>query len=56
MDDAEREWGALCLQIIQIKTNNKGNCHETLVVTIWIEEVIVKNNCKFTKDYKVIYA
>ena len=56
MDDAKREWRALHSQIIQIETDNKGNCLETLVITNQIEEAIMENNCKFAEDYKVIHA
>ena len=55
MDDTEREWRALHLQIVQIEANNEGNHYETLVVTNQIEEAIMENNHKFTKDYEVIH-
>ena len=56
MNNAKRQQKALHLQIVQIETDNEGNCLETLVVTNWIEEAIIKNNHKFAEDYKAVHA
>ena len=54
MDNAKREWRALQSQVMKVNGENKANHKEFQVVTNTIEEVIVSNNHKFAKDYKVM--
>ena len=56
MDDSEREWRALHSQVIKVNSENEANRKEFQTVTNTIKEAIVRNNIKFSEDYKRTHA
>ena len=55
MDDAEWEWGAHRTQIHRIKADAKKSHAETLSTKNWIEEVIMENNCIFSRKWEAMH-
>ena len=48
----EWEWRAHSTQIAKINQENEQNCKDFQIVTNTIEEVILKNNHQFAKDWE----
>ena len=53
MDNVEREWRAHMTQIARIDLENEQNCKEFQVMMNTIEEVILLNNRKFTREWEM---
>ena len=53
MDNVEREWRAHMTQIAHIDLENEQNCKEFQVMMNTIEEVILLNNRKFTREWEM---
>ena len=55
MDNAEREWRAHGTQIHQIEVDAEKSCQETLATTNQIKEVIMENNCIFSRKWEAMH-